>query len=298
MRRRASVRRAPGGLPAGTRALVARALREDRVRRDRTTRALLPHPTRATALVSAQAAGVLSGVRVAALVARMAGLRARVLRPDGRRVAPREAVLRLEGDARAILSVERTLLNFLMHLSGVASATRAAVGRAGPTLRILATRKTTPGLRDLEKLAVRHGGGLPHRRDLSDALLVKNNHLALLPLEEAVARAVRGARGRPVEVEVRSADAAVRAARAGARTLLVDNRGPAGARRIVRELERSGLRGRVAVELSGGITASNVARYRRVGADRASLGSLTHSAPALPFHLTVLPRGRRPPSRS
>ena len=138
--------------------------------------------------------------------------------------------------------------------------------------------------------SIRHGGGRPHRRDLEDGLLVKTNHLAIVPLEEAVRRLRRRRhRGERVEVEVRTVGEALRAARGGADALLLDNRTPAEARRIVRALAGAGLRRGTWVELSGGITPANVARFRRAGADAASLGSVTHSAPALPFHLVVHP---------
>jgi nicotinate-nucleotide pyrophosphorylase (carboxylating) len=268
-----------------------RALAEDRAGRDRTSRAVVPSGARVRGWVVAQRAGVLSGVEVAASVARTAGAAARVLARDGARIRPGRRVLELRGPARSVLAAERTLLNVLMHASGVASATARAVravhGSPRP-LEVWATRKTLPGLRDLEKAAVVHGGGRPHRRDLSGAILVKNNHLAIVPLTEAVRRARRAARaGERVQVEVRTAAEAVRAARSGADSLLVDNATPGRARAIVRALERSGLRRGRWVELSGGITPETVGRYRGVGADAVSLGALTHSAPALPFHLVL-----------
>lgn len=199
-------------------------------------------------------------------------------------------MLELRGDLRRILGVERTILNYLMHLSGVATATHQAARSVGRGTRVYGTRKTLPGLRDLEKAAVRHGGGDPHRRDLASGLLVKNTHLALVPIEEAVARARRRAGASPLQVEVRSATEAVRAARAGADALLIDNQGPRRSHAILRALERAGLRKDRWVELSGGITPQNARRYRSVGADAVSLGSITHSARAVPFHLVV----RRP----
>jgi nicotinate-nucleotide pyrophosphorylase (carboxylating) len=211
-------------------------------------------------------------------------------------------VLALTGDLRAILRLERTVLNYLMHLSGVATATRRAVvaaqGPPGRRLSVYGTRKTLPGLRDLEKEAISHGGGEPHRRDLASSVLIKNNHLAFLAVEEAVRRA-RRVYGKtfPVEVEVGSVGQALGAARAGADALLIDNRSPAGAKRIVDALVRAGLRDRVWVELSGGITGSTIRAYRGSGADAASLGSLTHSATALPFHLVVAPGRRSPGAR-
>lgn len=278
---------------AGFAALARRALREDRAARDRTTRFLLDRPVPAEAWVTAQACGVLSGMGAARATAVAQGLSVVAARPDGSSVRSGTVVLRLRGDARRILSAERTLLNFLMHASGVATATRRAVEAARGArrpLEVWATRKTMPGLRDLEKAAVVHGGGRPHRRDLSDAVLIKNNHLALLPLTEAVARArSRAGPSERVEVEVRSVPDAVAAARAGADALLLDNVPPSRARAIVRRLEEAGLRRGRWVELSGGITPEEVRRYRSVGANAVSLGSLTHSARALPFHLTVRP---------
>lgn len=282
----------------GVAALARRALLEDRVSRDRTTRRVLPRAIPARARVVSQAAGVLSGIDAARTVARLQHLRVLRAARDGTRVRRGTTVLLLEGDARRILGAERTILNLLMHASGVASETRRAVeatrGAARP-LEVWATRKTLPGLRDLEKAAVVHGGGRPHRRDLSDALLIKNNHLALVPLPEALARAGAPS-GERVEVEVRGVRDAIRAARAGAPAILIDNASPARARSIVRALERAGLRRGRWIELSGGITPRTVGRYRLVGADAVSLGALTHSAPALPFHLVLRPtvRLRRP----
>ena len=274
-------------------ALARRALSEDRVDRDRTTRALLPRAVPAEGRVVAQAAGVLSGGLVVRGMARAVGLRVIAQRRDGGTIRRGDVVLRLRGDARRILAVERSILNVLMHASGVASATARAVRSArgsSPPLEVWATRKTLPGLRDLEKAAVVHGGGRPHRRDLADALLVKNNHLALVPLTEAVRRARAVARqGERVEVEVRTVSGAVRAARAGAPALLIDNASPRRARAIVRALEAAKLRRGRWVELSGGITPATLASYRRVGADAVSLGALTHSAAALPFHLELRP---------
>jgi nicotinate-nucleotide pyrophosphorylase (carboxylating) len=276
--------------------LVRTALAEDRSRQDRTTRAVLPRRAPAEGRILAQRRGTLSGMAAASFAARAVGLQVAVAVRDGEPVRPGQLVLTVRGDARAILAAERTILNLLMHASGVATATARAVRAAGggrAPLRVLATRKTLPGLRDLEKAAVVHGGGGPHRRDLRDALLVKSNHLALVRLEEAVRRARRRARPHePVEVEVRSAREALRAARAGAQVLLVDNASPRRARSVVRALVDAGLRGRVSVELSGGLTVENLPRYRSVGADAASLGALTHSAPALPFHLKLRPLAR------
>lgn len=277
---------------SGLVALVRRALEEDRYRHDVTSRGLLTARVWARGVVSAQAIGVVSGLGAVAAAARTLGLRATPRVQDGDRVRVGDTVLVLEGDARTLLAVERTILNVLMHASGVASATARAVRavQKGPRPpEIWATRKTLPGLRDLEKAAVIHGGGRPHRRDLSDQVLVKNNHLALVPLEEAVRRLRRRYPTRDLEVEVRRAREALAVARLGVRRLLIDNAGPARSRAIVRALERAGLRDGLWIELSGGITPETAGRYRASGADALSLGGLTHSAPALPFHLTLAP---------
>jgi len=293
------LRRRPrrAGLPPGTDALLRRALEEDRWTHDVTTRAILPKRLSGRAQVIAQASGVLSGLEAAQALARIAGLRSASSLSEGAAVRSGTVVLELSGDLRRILAVERTMLNLLMHLSGVATLTAAVVGkaqRARPGFRIRATRKTLPGLRDLEKAAVVHGGGEPHRRDLSDALLVKSTHLTLVPLEEAVRRA-RVRAPRDLQVEVRSLAQARTAVAAGARRLLIDNQSPGTVARIVREVRRARGGSSVEVEVSGGIGPGTIAAYARTGADAASLGRLTHSAPAVPFHLTLGPRRRTAP---
>lgn len=280
---------------------VERWLEEDRARQDLTSLHALPAELEASGTVEAQAEGVLSGMVAALAIARAMHLRARPLKRDGDRVRRGVPVLRLDGRARDLLAAERTLLNLLMHLSGVATATSRAVlaarrGRAGTI--VAATRKTLPGLRDLEKSAVVHGGGDPHRRDLSSSVLLKNNHLALVDLRSLpVPLGGRRGSGRPLIVEVRSAGDAVEVARRGVDRLLLDNLSPREVRAVLRSLDRSGLRRKVVVEVSGGITERNVEAYARAGADVVSMGALTHSAPALPFHLVVLPRPRGRPGR-
>lgn len=276
---------------------VRAALEEDRFRADRTTELLLPDPIPAEARVIAQAPGRLSGMAPARACARVGHLQVLRALPDGSGLRSGTVVMVLRGDARRLLGVERTLLNYLMHLSGIATATARAVGQVRSARRppqIWATRKTIPGLRDLEKAAVTHGGGHPHRRDLADAVLVKSNHLAVASLERTLARARSRRRRIPnIEVEVRNARQAVAVARAGISHILIDNANPSQARTIVRDLQRAGLRSGLWIELSGGITPQNVRRYASAGADAVSLGALTHSSPALPFRMQLRPT-RRP----
>ncbi|EQD73502.1 Quinolinate phosphoribosyl transferase [mine drainage metagenome] len=264
-----ALRRRRAGAKSSSVARAARAaLEEDRFRFDRTTSLVLHGRTPAEARVIAQASGRLSGMAPALACVRIGRLRiVRRLR-DGGRLHRGTVVLVLRGDARRMLGVERTLLNYLMHLSGIATTTAKAVERVRSAPRppqIWATRKTTPGLRDLEKRAVVHGGGHPHRRDLSDAVLVKSNHLALVPLRPALAR-VRSPRGRTprIEVEVRNVREAIAVARAGVSRLLIDNATPARARAIVGALQRAGLRSGRWIELSGGLTPQNVRAYAGV----------------------------------
>jgi nicotinate-nucleotide pyrophosphorylase (carboxylating) len=200
-------------------------------------------------------------------------------------------VLEVEGDARALLTGERTALNFLAHLSGIATATAAIVRRLdGTRLRVLDTRKTTPGLRVLEKQAVAAGGGDNHRMGLDDAILVKDNHIALAGgVGEATRRALaRRPPGVAVEVECASLGDVEEALAAGADRLLLDNMSPAQLREVV-EL----VAGRAELEASGGITAESVQEIAAAGIELASLGSLTHSAPALDLSMNIEP----PPDR-
>ena len=246
----------------------------------------------------AEASGVLSGIDVAAAAFRLVGVRVVAAGSNGDRVRRGSIVLHVRGPARAILGAERTALNFLMHLSGVATATAHAVRAAGVRrggLRIRATRKTLPGLRDWEKRAVVDGGGDPNRRDLSSALLVKSTHLDLVGTREVLRRlGVGSALARRSQVEVRTPAEVTLAVRAGVGSLLIDNARPGRAADLVR-LARREARGRpLHLELSGGFTPARIRSVRRLGADAVSLGAITHSAPALPFHLRfVLPRRHR-----
>ncbi len=283
----------PSLSPPRMRRLLRSYLAEDRAEQDITTEAVIPPRTRAQGILEAQESGVVSGLDAAQMLAEEVGLEVIRHVSDGSSVRRGTPLLTLRGDARRILSVERTLVNLVMHLSGVATETARmvrAVREVDPRFQVLATRKTLPGLRDLEKRAVVHGGGHPHRRDLASAILVKNNHLALVPLREAVRRARRRAgRSRELMVEVRSLPEAREAIRAGAHRILLDNLSPAGARQLIRALEREGLRDRVLLEVTGGVSHATVREYARTGADMASAGRLTHSARALSVHLVVSP---------
>jgi nicotinate-nucleotide pyrophosphorylase (carboxylating) len=210
---------------------------------------------------------------------------------DGDRVEAGVAVGQVAGRLAAILTAERTALNFLGHLSGVASLTARfvdAVADAGGDLRVWDTRKTTPGLRTLEKAAVRAGGGANHRGNLSDWVLLKDNHLELLGVAEAVARARRRWPARTVHVECGDLDQVLEAVEAGADALLLDNMSPAQVAAVVAEV-RAADPVRPLLEISGTITLETIRSYATTGADLVSIGALTHSAPVLDIGLDVVP---------
>jgi nicotinate-nucleotide pyrophosphorylase (carboxylating) len=272
------------------RAAVARALDEDLTPIGDLTSALLPD-LEATALLVPRTDGVLAGRLCADEAFRQvdASLAVSWAADDGDRVAAGAEVGRVTGRLAPILTAERTALNFLGHLSGVATLTARfvdAIAAAGGRLRVWDTRKTTPGLRPLEKAAVRAGGGANHRGNLSDWVLLKDNHLALFGIAEAVERARRRWPGRTVHVECGDADQVRQAVAAGADALLLDNMGPDEVRAVVDEVRAADPR-RPLLEVSGGIDLDTVAAYATTGADMVSIGALTHSAPVLDIGLDV-----------
>jgi nicotinate-nucleotide pyrophosphorylase (carboxylating) len=267
---------------------VRRALAEDLGRAgDLTTDAIVPANRLAEARLVARAAGRIAGVEPALAAFRLLdpSVEAGVALADGSDAAAGATIATVRGPARAILAAERTALNFLGHLSGIATATRDLVAAvAGHRARIVCTRKTTPGLRALEKHAVRAGGGANHRFGLDDAVLIKDNHVALAGgVVPAVERA-RAASGHlvKIEVEVDTLDQLDEALAAGADAVLLDNMPLDVLRQAV---ERA--RGRAVTEASGGITAGTAAAVAATGVDLISVGWLTHSAPALNVALEV-----------
>jgi nicotinate-nucleotide pyrophosphorylase (carboxylating) len=276
-------------------AAVAAALAEDAPWGDVTSDGLLPAGTPARLAIRAKSAGVLCGLPLAEAVFRAVepALRWEQALEDGAALAPGATAATVVGEARRLLRGERIALNFLQRLSGVATLTAAYVARAragNPAVRVVDTRKTTPGLRALEKYAVRMGGGQNHRFGLSDGILVKDNHLAVLeragiPLAEGLARLRRAAPwSYRIQVEVESVALAEAALAAGADALLLDNMPTAVLRATVaRVRELAGPR--VTLEASGNMTLERVAEVAATGVDTISVGALTHSAPALDLSL-------------
>jgi nicotinate-nucleotide pyrophosphorylase (carboxylating) len=268
---------------------VRAALKEDLGRAgDITSMATIPEGATATAVIAARRPGTLAGLPLAACAFAEVDPETKLitLKRDADRLKPGDAVANVEGRARSILAAERVALNFLSHLSGIATETAKLVGLVAHTqARICCTRKTTPGLRALEKYAVRCGGGSNHRFGLDDAILIKDNHIAVAG---GIAEAIRRARAFAghlvrVEIEVDDLDQLREALGAAPDAVLLDNMKPAMLRKAVKLVA-----GRAATEASGGITPDSVAAVAETGVDYISSGWITHSAPALDLGLDIV----------
>jgi nicotinate-nucleotide pyrophosphorylase (carboxylating) len=274
------------------RALVEAAIREDLGCGDLTTRLVVPGNRRARGALVSQQEIVVAGLPVAAEVFRVLDAEtcfdASV--DDGAEVRAGTELAMVAGSAATLLAGERVALNFLQHLSGIATFTRRMqMHLAGLQTELLDTRKTTPGLRALEKYAVRAGGGHNHRQRLDDGILIKSNHLRLAGGVRAAVESARRERppeaaNLPIEVEVSTLAELDEAIAAGAEVLLLDNMTPREVRSCV---ERAA--GRVRLEVSGGVNAGNIRAYAETGVDAISVGALTHSAPAVDVHFLIEP---------
>jgi nicotinate-nucleotide pyrophosphorylase (carboxylating) len=287
----ATVLRATGLDPAEVERVIRTALEEDlRYGPDVTSAATAPPGARARAAVVARAPGVLAGLPVALAVLDAVGIppeAAEALAADGDEIKTGTAVLRVRAPLRELLGAERTLLNVLTHLSGVATATRAwADALAGTGCAVRDTRKTLPGLRQLEKYAVRCGGGLNHRMGLGDAALIKDNHVAAAGGVAQAIKAVRAAApDLPLEVECDDLAQVREALDAGAELILLDNMGLAALRAAVEMARRHpGVR----LEASGGLRLDQARAVAETGVDFVAVGALTHSSPALDLGLDLL----------
>jgi len=280
-----------------TRSVVEDAVRsflaEDIGYGDITTNALIDPKQKAEGRVVCKESVVVAGIEEALVILELAGCQGTAAARDGDRVKAGTMILSARGPARALLAVERTLLNILAHMSGVATATADLVSIAKKEsrgkVRVACTRKTLPGLRYFEKRAVELGGGDTHRLRLDDAVLIKDNHLELAG---SVGACVRKAKERvsftkKVEVEVTTAEEAVEAAQAGGDIVLLDNMTPKEVGGCLTLLMRRGLRDRVLVEASGGIRKENLASYAKTGVDVISVGAITHSASAIDMSLEM-----------
>ncbi|MBV8736579.1 MAG: carboxylating nicotinate-nucleotide diphosphorylase [Alphaproteobacteria bacterium] len=268
--------------------IVRAALLEDLGRAgDITSDAIVPAEAQVEAVIAARQPGIIAGLEAALLAFELAepALRIERLRADGARVARGDLVARIAGPARGVLAAERTALNLVSRMSGVATATRAlADAIAGSKAKIVCTRKTTPGLRTLEKEAVRLGGGANHRFGLDDAMLIKDNHLALAGGVRPALERARAYAGHlvKIELEVDTLDQLAEALAVGVDALLLDNMSPPTLRRAVAMVE-----GRAVTEASGRISPDTVAEVAATGVDLISSGWITHSAPILDLGLDI-----------
>ena len=277
--------------------IIDLALAEDLSRGDVTTRALIPPQQLGKAYIFSKSEGILAGMEIAKRVFLKLdpSLEVQALKSDGEKIKPGDKVATIFGSVASILKGERTALNFLQHLSGIASETANYIAKTeGLSVKITDTRKTVPGLRLLQKYAVGVGGGQNHRFHLGDGILIKDNHLAALrvldmSLKEVVAKAKEKApKGLEVEVEVGTTEEALEAAAAGADIIMLDNMSPDEMRQVV-----SLLPSHVKTEASGGITLDSVRTVAEAGVSRISIGAITHSAKALDLNLELEPQTLR-----
>jgi nicotinate-nucleotide pyrophosphorylase (carboxylating) len=275
---------------SAVRPAVARALLEDLAPVGDLTAALLPAGVRATGLIVTRVAGVLAGSDcLDETYAQLDGsVAVEWAGRDGRELSPGDVVATVRGPLPSLVTGERTALNFLCHLSGVATLARRyveAVSSANPKTQVWDTRKTTPGLRALEKAAVRAGGGTNHRGSLSEGVLLKDNHLANTGIEAAVNLARIRWPGRLVEVECDTVEQLKVALGTGATTVMLDNMSPESVSECVALVRQA--KAEILVEVSGGVTLDNAPLFAKAGADAVSVGAVTHSAPALDIGLDL-----------
>jgi nicotinate-nucleotide pyrophosphorylase (carboxylating) len=267
-------------------------LEEDIGHGDITSSSLIEADQKAKARLFFREAGVAAGLEEAAMVFEILGCDVVAHASDGESVSPGDTLMEIEGPARAILSGERTALNIVGRMAGIATAVAEAqriASEASPSVRIASTRKTLPGLRELDKKAVSLGGGDTHRLRLDDCVLIKDNHLELVPsITDAVGRArERVSFTKKIEVEVRNLAEAAEAAEAGADIVMFDNMSPGEIRICLDALKERGLHVGRLFEASGGITHENLVEYAGSGVDIVSMGSLTHSVRSLNVKLEI-----------
>ena len=259
---------------------------------DVTTATVIPQGAVAEALVIAKETGVAAGLEEITILSESLGLKAEGAVSDGAEIKKGQVFLKITGDAQTILSAERTMLNLLSRMSGIATATKRLVEKlhkAGLTTTIAATRKSAPGLSYFDKKAVLLGGGDPHRLHLDDMILIKDNHIAIVgSVEAAIEKAkLKSSFSKKIEVEVTKASDALLAAKAGADIVMLDNFSPKQVRQAVESFKKEGFFGKVLLEASGGITDGNLLEYALTGVDVLSLGALTHSVRALDVSLEI-----------
>ncbi|KON32137.1 nicotinate-nucleotide pyrophosphorylase [miscellaneous Crenarchaeota group-1 archaeon SG8-32-3] len=267
-------------------------LAEDVGEGDVTSAAVVPEGLKVEAVVVVKEAGVIAGIEETVIFGESLGLSVKAEVADGNEVKSGTVILKISGSAMAILSAERTILNLLSRMSGIATATRRLtekLRKANLMTKVAATRKTAPGLLYFDKKAVVVGGGEPHRLRLDDMILLKDNHVVIAgSVENAVKKAKAVALSKKIEAEVTSIADALKAAEAGADIVMLDNFSPKQVREAVELLKESGFFGKILLEVSGGITEQNLLEYALAEVDVISIGALTHSVKALDISLEIV----------
>jgi len=252
------------------------------------TSVLLPK-NKISAKIISREDGILAGIKFAGDIFRLKGCRVRIIKKDGAKVKPNQIILQVSGNARTILSCERTALNLLSRMSGIATQANLLVSKIRKINRktkLYSTRKTAPGLRFFDKEAIMIGGGYRHRMSLNDMVMIKDNHLLVSNSMEDIIKNARK-RHKHVEVEVENQRDAVLATNSGATVVMLDNFSPAQVKKTITALQKKKLRNKVKLEASGGINSKNIAAYAKTGVDMISVGSITNSVKGLDLSLEV-----------
>ncbi|OPX57663.1 MAG: nicotinate-nucleotide pyrophosphorylase [Methanobacterium sp. PtaB.Bin024] len=271
---------------------LARMIYDDIGFEDITTCALIPPGLNVKGQIISKEEGIVAGVELAFEIFREFGVETEILKNDGEKIRPSQIIMEIEGDPRKILTLERTVLNLMMRMSGIATLTSEMVEmvrKVNPDVLVAGTRKTTPGLQFFEKKAIRSGGGDTHRYRLDDSILIKDNHLALVGgVTEALSRARKYASfTKKIEIEVETMEEALEAARASADIIMLDNMSSNEVTNVLTALGKEGLRDNVIIEVSGGINLDNIMQFAKTGADVISAGYITHSAKSLDLSLDL-----------
>ena len=269
---------------------MLRFIEEDAPFGDVTSLLVIPDIT-CNAVMRAEQGGIIAGLKEVSALFSHFGISVKHGAKDGNVVCKNDMILSLSGDAKKILLVERTALNIVGRMSSIATQTRKMVDivtSVNPHCRVAATRKTCPGFQIFDKNAVQIGGGDPHRMNLSDGILIKDNHLALVPLRSAIRAAKTGSELKKIEVEVETSEDALIAATTGADIIMLDNMSPDQVAQTIELLKREGMRDRILIELSGGIKESSLINYAALDVDVISLGFLTHSVCNFSVNLEIV----------
>lgn len=271
---------------------LGRMLAEDVGHGDVTTALIVPSESTAEAEVIAKQSGIAAGIEETRILLESLGLKVETIVKDGEEIEQRQKMMRISGNTRTILAAERTILNLLSRMSGIATTTRQLVEKlekANFKTKIAGTRKTAPGLLYFDKKALLTGGGDPHRFHLDDMILIKDNHIAVAgSIEKALKQVKENASfSKKIEVEVTRVADILKAAEAGADILMLDNFSPTQIKKAIRLLKKTGFFGKILLEASGGITFENILEFASTGVDVISMGELTHSVKSLDISLEI-----------